>query len=241
MEVGSLESLELVEAEGPSRLGSARGVNPPGDGGGRRGPGGSGGDGADETDGDDQKSFIAAKSRIFTGFLLLVVLMTFCGLIAAYVVLATNRSIEWQPFRLPVQVWISTAIIVVSSIAYHLGQSATVRNNQPAAKRWFIITTVLGAMFISSQLLAWVELRYRGLYIAGNPYVGFFYVFTIVHAVHVLGGVAALGSILLRVWHPVSNNTEIFRRKSVAQVVGWYWHFMGGLWIVLFLLLGFWK
>ena len=55
-------------------------------------------------------------------------------------------------------------------------------------------------MFVSSQILAWLELVSRGLYVAGNPYVGFFYIFTAVHAVHVIGGICALGYILLRTW-----------------------------------------
>ena len=75
----------------------------------------------------------------------------------------------------------------------------------------------------------------------GNPYVGFFYLLTAVHAVHVLGGITALSAILLRSWYPTSNEVAIRRRIGLAQVVGWYWHFMGLLWIVLFVLLGFWK
>jgi cytochrome c oxidase subunit 3 len=115
------------------------------------------------------------------------------------------------------------------------------RNDQPAAKKWFIATTALGATFISSQMLAWVALSARGLYMQGNPYAGFFYILTAVHAVHVLGGITALGAILLRSWNPTERRAEIARRQTLAQVVGWYWHFMGFLWLVLFVLLGFWK
>ncbi len=64
---------------------------------------------------------------------------------------------------------------------------------------------------------------------------------TAVHAVHVLGGIAALGSILLRAWYPTESPSEIVKRRTIAQVVGWYWHFMGVLWLALFVLLGFWK
>jgi len=176
-----------------------------------------------------------------TGFLLLVVAMTFGGLMAAYVVLATNRSLEWQPFALPIQVWISTAIIIASSATYHIAKIKLDRDQREMAKNWFIVTTILGAAFISSQILSWLELTKRGLYMQGNPFAGFFYILTAVHAVHVAGGIVALGSVLLRVWHPTSNEEAILKRRSIAQVVGWYWHFMGGIWIVLFLLLGFWQ
>ena len=115
------------------------------------------------------------------------------------------------------------------------------RNNQPLAKKWLIATTVFGAAFISSQILAWVTLTSRGFYVQSNPYAGFFYILTAVHAVHVLGGITALGSVLLRSWYPTSDPSAIAKRITIAQVVGWYWHFMGGLWVVLFILLGFWK
>lgn len=238
MEIGIADIVEDVNEPKQRRTSGTGGSNKPGDGGGR-GPGGPGGDKPGEDDAEDR--FAPEKSRIFTGFLLLVVIMTFGGLIAAYIVIATNNVAEWRPFDLPIQVWLSTVIILASSVTYHIGKRATERNDQPAAKRWFIATTVLGAAFISSQILAWLELTRRGLYISGNPYAGFFYILTAVHAVHVVGGVSALGSILLRVWNPTSIADELLRRRSIAQVVGWYWHVVGALWIVLFILLGFWK
>ena len=51
-------------------------------------------------------------------------MMTFGGLSAAYIVTATNKAVEWHPFDLPVQVWISTTIILISSFVYHRGKVA---------------------------------------------------------------------------------------------------------------------
>lgn len=239
MEIGTVETLDETLDKKPRRTrtlgGSSSGSN-----GGGRDPGG-GGDGPKKDEQDSTQQFRPGISRILTGFLLLVVTMTFGGLIAAYVVIATNGVAEWRPFDLPIQVFISTAIILASSLAYHLGKTAVFRNDQASAKKWFIWTTVLGAAFISSQLLAWLALAQRGLYVASNPYAGFFYVLTAVHAVHVLGGIIALGSVLLRVWHPTTDPERLGKRMTQAQVVGWYWHFMDALWIVLFVLLGFWK
>jgi cytochrome c oxidase subunit 3 len=167
--------------------------------------------------------------------------MTFGGLCAAYVVTATNKAIEWRPFDLPVQVWISTAIILVSSLIYHQGKSALEKFDRETARKWFIATAVFGAAFISSQLLAWIELSQQGLYFSGNPYAGFFYILTAIHALHVLGGVIALGSIILWSWNPINSDELWYRVRALGQVVGWYWHFMGGVWLVLFVLLGFWK
>jgi cytochrome c oxidase subunit III len=216
--------------------------------GGRGSGSGNGGDGGDHGDGNDwpnnptgDSGQVADKSKVVTWFVLLIVTMTFGGLIGAYVVLATNKAAEWQPFALPLQVWISTAIIIVSSFAYHFAKISTDRDEQMQARKWLIVTTVLGATFISSQLLAWLALVNRGLYMSGNPYAGFFYLFTAVHALHVIGGIIALGVVLLRGWYVTKDPDEYRYRKNLTRAVGWYWHFMGVLWIFLFILLGFWK
>ena len=181
------------------------------------------------------------KAKVVTWFLLLIVLMTFGGMIGAYVVIATNGAAEWRPFDLPLQVWISTLLLIASSVTYEFARNAVYAERDRRSKQFLIATTALGAAFISSQLLVWLALVNRGFYMRGNPYAGFFYILTAVHAVHVVGGIAALGSILLRTWHPTRLDTEIRYRRNLARSVGWYWHFMGGLWIVLLVLLGFWK
>lgn len=180
-------------------------------------------------------------ARIFTMFLLLVVMMTFGGLCGAYIVLATNGALEWQPFNLPYQVWVSTAIIFASSFTYHVSRNLIFKEEQEKSKKWLMATTVLGAAFISSQFIAWFLLYRRGIYWASNPYAGFFYILTAVHAVHVIGGICALGAIVIRTWHETFHEDELKYRKNLANVVGWYWHFMGALWIVILFLLGFWK
>ncbi len=42
-------------------------------------------------------------------------------------------------------------------------------------------------------------------------------------------------------WYQDGSLEGTERRKTLAQVVGWYWHFMGGLWLILLFLLSFWK
>jgi cytochrome c oxidase subunit 3 len=248
MEIGTAEPLTTPEPKRKRRSGLSSGGGG-GKGRGGRGGGGGGGNGGGGGGGDEPRQpnpgavedHLGDKSRIVTGFLLLIVMMTFGGLIAAYVVIATNNVAEWSPFDLPIQVWISTVIIVISSFAYHAAQRAIERADQESARKWLIITTALGAAFISSQILVWFELVRRGFYVYANPYAGFFYILTAVHAVHVLGGVIALGAIVLRTWRPFTDGGQLLRLQDFARSVGWYWHFMGVLWIILLLLLGFWK
>src|SRR5215218_9453622 len=82
-----------------------------GSGGGDDGNGGGGFGGPNRSQSEGSPYERPDKSRVVTWFLLLVVLMTFGGLMGAYVVVATNGEAEWQPFDLPVQLWVSTFIL----------------------------------------------------------------------------------------------------------------------------------
>src|SRR5690606_42085473 len=99
--------------------------------GGRGSPGQGGDDGSKNMGGGSPPADVlepeeqeADKARIITWFLLLIVLMTFGGLIGAYVVVSTNTALEWRPFDLPVSLWASTLLILGSSVTYHFGKLA---------------------------------------------------------------------------------------------------------------------
>lgn len=243
MQIGTIET--EIEDEKPRKglgrlpFGGGRPGGGKSGGGGNEGP--SGGGGTPRSYDTEPDGINRDKSRVISWFVLLVVLMTFGGLIGAYVVIATNGAVEWAPFNLPIQVWISTFIILASSVTYELFRRSVEGQNLDRSRKYLVATAVLGAIFIASQLIGWIELVNRGLYMRGNPYAGFFYILTGAHAIHVIGGMVALGAVLRRTWYPAVNETETVYRTNVAKAVGWYWHLMGGLWIVLFLLLGFWK
>lgn len=243
MKIGTVEPIS--DPERPDRRQSRSRYS--GSGSGRSNGNNGGGGGGDDGDGprsDDlstRSSDRPDKAKFVTGFLLLVVLMTFGGLVGAYIVISTNGAAEWQPFALPIQVWISTALILASSFTYHIAWTALAKEHFSRARKFLIATAVLGASFIASQLLVWMALVDRGFYMQGNPYAGFFYILTAAHAIHVIGGIIALGAVLLRVWIDTVYEPELVYRRNLARSVGWYWHFMGALWLVLFGLLGFWK
>ncbi len=243
MEVGTLKTSVEKEKENvrQTKFGGGIGAN-----GGKGNRGGSAGGNDGNNDGGDDffgeaGEYSSSKYRIAMWFLLLVIAMTFGGLVGAYILISSNGVMEWTPFALPFQVWISTFLILASSVSYKISQKALNVGIQEKAKRWLLVTAVFGGMFISSQILAWFELVRRGVYVQSNPYAGFFYILTAVHALHVIGGIAALGYLILRTWQPTSLFDELEKRKEISGVVGWYWHFMDGLWIFLLLLLGFWK
>lgn len=250
-EIGTAETIEerKKNRQGRSTLtsgkGSKSGKNKGGGGGGNGGGGNNGGNNNFPPQNfnfrEEQEQFKPDKFRIVMWFLLLVVVMTFGGLFSAYIVIATNGVAEWKPFNLPFQVWISTFLILVSSLTYKFSNYKLQNDNQTLAKKWLLTTTVLGATFISSQVLLWIALVDRGVYVRSNPYAGFFYILTAVHAIHVAVGIVALGYVVLRTWQETDSELELLRRKMISKVIGWYWHFMDALWIVLILLLGFWK
>ena len=87
----------------------------------------------------------------------------------------------------------------------------------------FVITACLGAGFLSSQITAWRELVRAGVYLSQNPHSSFFYLFTGFHALHVVGGMVLLFVVLLRK----------YPRRELVDVVVYYWHFLGLLWLAL--------
>lgn len=241
MEVGTLKSNPENRKRNKNAVSVTSGFGGQNSGNGNSGGGNNGGGGNGNHHDFYNSTNKSNIPRIFTMFLLLVVLMTFGGLLGAYIVLATNGALEWRPFDLPVQVWVSTVVILASSWTYHVSKKLIDKDEQEKSKKWLLATTVLGAAFISSQILAWFLLYQRGFYWSGNPYAGFFYILTAVHVVHVAGGICALGSIVLRTWNKTFSDKELEQRKNLANVVGWYWHFMDALWIVILFLLGFYK
>lgn len=236
MRTGLVETLDKGEIKKKKRVSRFTGSGSSGSG--RNGGGHNGGGGPQPPDNDTQN---IDKAKIVAWFVLLVVLMTFGGLIGAYIVVATNSAIEWKPFALPIQVWVSTAIILASSGLYEAGKKSLSTEQTVSTRIWFVSTAAFGFAFIVSQFLAWLALTERGLYMSGNPYAGFFYLLTAAHAIHVFGGIVALGAIITRSWYPTMSGAELLYRVRLARAVGWYWHFIGGVWLVLIAALAFWK
>jgi cytochrome c oxidase subunit 3 len=132
----------------------------------------------------------------------------------------------WAPITLPHTLWLSTAIILVSSVTFEAARRAYRKGLHPAAARLLVVTACLGAAFLASQLSAWLNLVHRGYYLAQNPYSSFFYMFTGLHAAHLIGGLIALFVVVLG--RP---------RRETVDTVAYYWHFLGVLWIALFVIL----
>jgi cytochrome c oxidase subunit III len=164
------------------------------------------------------------------GLAIVSILIFFMALSAAYLVRKTAN--DWIPVRLPAVIWLNTLVLLASSGTMELARRRLAEGNVPAFRTFWRATTVLGALFLIGQLVAWRELVEQGVYMASNPASSFFFIFTAAHGLHLLGGICALLYVLLRGFEKTS-----LPRAVAAEVTSYYWHFMDGLWLFLLALL----
>src|SRR6185503_13343296 len=157
--------------------------------------------------------------------------MLFAGLSSAYIVL---RSVPtWQTIELPSLLWPNTAILLLSSVAIDIARRAVRRNDLPSMKRWLALGGILGIAFLAGQLAAWRQLVNAGVYIPSTLQSGFFYILSGLHGLHLLGGVIALGYVMVQA---LRQRLTAFNYEPL-KLCAMYWHVMDALWIYLFLLL----
>lgn len=215
------------------------GSQPPGNGRrGGRGPGGGG------SGGDDSARHLTPdhRSRIGMWVALCSITMLFTALTSAYIVRSRlNTANDWHPISVPQMLWLSTALILLSSATFEAARRYLRRREDERFRLWLMVTVGLGLGFLATQWLAWRELVAQRIYLATNPHSSFFYLLTAVHALHLVGGILMLGYLLWRAWGKVIGDEQRARRQDTANAVGLYWHFMDGLWVYLFLLLFLWR
>jgi cytochrome c oxidase subunit III len=177
----------------------------------------------------------ASRTGVWVG--LAGITMTFAAFTSAMII-RQGSAYDWQHFTLPSVLYFDTAVLLASSFTLELARKAVAGyvHGAPAvfssARLYLWLTLALGALFLGGQYAAWLQLRSEGLYLATNPSSSFFYVFTVLHALHLLGGLAGLGLVVGRF-----SRSQPTLRISTLSTVSYYWHFMDVLWIYLLLLL----
>lgn len=188
-------------------------------------------------DGDDsakkRPSGGSAVNRYKTGISLGIVsiLMFFMALVSAFLV-RKGTSNDWIPVHLPVLIWINTAILLASSATLEVARERLARLDMGGFRKIWLTTTAMGILFLIGQILVWKQLAAQGIFIASNPASSFFYIFTGAHGIHVLGGVGALVFVAMR-----KVEARGVSLAMAAEVTGYYWHFMDGLWVFLLMIL----
>ena len=149
----------------------------------------------------------------------------FGSLVIAYYFRAQRSG--WGVIQLPDTLWISTAIILASSIPFEIARRLFRKGERRKASHYLIAAASMGVAFLVSQMTAWRELVKQGVFMAGNPHSSFFYIFTGLHAAHLVGGLVAVFIVLLMK----------SKRRELVDMTTYYWHFLGLLWIALFIVI----
>jgi cytochrome c oxidase subunit III len=163
-------------------------------------------------------------------------LMFFAALFAMYFTLRSVMGSDyWQreaahldvPYALTI-----TTILVLSSATCQLGVFAAERGDVKKLRMWFMITFVMGSVFIGGQVAEYVTLvAHDGVTISSDPFGSVFYLTTGFHGLHVLGGLIAFLLVLARTYAARRFTHE---QATAAIVVSYYWHFVDVVWIGLF-------
>ncbi|MEZ5008469.1 MAG: cytochrome c oxidase subunit 3 [Chitinophagales bacterium] len=183
------------------------------------------------------------KAQRFTMRLAIVSLsMTFAGLTSYYIIYKAKET--WSYFEMPNLFWVSTLILAISSMSMMMAHMANKKNNVKALRLGLVLTLALGLTFCFMQWLGWQELMNRGVFLSGSGNGNsIFYVITGGHALHVLGGLIFFIPAVIRSFFifKKSNNTylnkESDKLKIRTDLLSVYWHFMGLLWLYLFIFL----
>ncbi len=171
--------------------------------------------------------------RIAVWLVMVSITMLFLALTSAYIF---NRA-KNHPIVMPQALWLSTSLIVASSITVEIARRALRRRREGQFKVWIGVTMLFGVSFLGSQLAAWYQLVASGFYVNKNFHSGYAYIFTGLHGVHLIGGLIALAFVMLR----AREKWTAVRRRVSVDLTAVYWHFLDVLWIYLFVLLFFWK
>lgn len=156
--------------------------------------------------------------------------MTFAGFFAAYLTFkAVNPLPEGSNYELELLLpTINTILLVVSSFTFHRAGKEC-RNDRPGASRlWLLITAALGATFLAGQMVEYFTLPFG---LTDNLFASTFYALTGFHGLHVTLGVICIGIVALQTRRggPISATSHF--GLEAAEL---YWHFVDGIWLVLF-------
>ena len=160
------------------------------------------------------------------------IVMMFAGLTSAYIVKKSQAN--WLEFSLPTVFWYSTVTIMASSVTIHLALKAFKAREMKRYRMLITITALLGILFMIFQFMGFANLEARNIPLFGaksNSATSFLGVITILHLLHVLGGVIALIVIFIRAY-----TSKIKNYSSLGiEIISTYWHFVDFLWIYLFI------
>lgn len=178
---------------------------------------------------------VPGAGKLGMGLLIASLSVLFAASMAGYLVVRT-RAGTWPPPgmpHLPPGLWISTAIILLCSLSIETGLRGIRRAAQRPFRRAILATFILGVGFLVSQSINWSGVVAVHVASRVNLYAFTFFMLTGLHAVHVIGGLIPLGLVVRRAYAG-RYNAEQHAGVKYCQM---YWHFLGAVWLVMFVLL----
>ncbi len=159
------------------------------------------------------------------------IIMIFASLTSAYLVRRAEGN--WLDFQMPNIFWVSTVVIILSSVTMQWAYISAKKDNLSQISIAMVFTSLLGLTFLVLQWYGWKALKLENVFLAGNPSGSFLYMLTGAHGVHIMAGVLFLFIILAK-----SLNHTIHSKNTLwIEMCTTFWHFLGLLWIYLFVFL----
>ena len=139
---------------------------------------------------------------------------------------------DWKQMPEPLLLWFNTFILFLSSLIFINVQIASKKNDFKKVKKQLLFIGALAFIFLVGQLLVWQQFINAGYYVSTNPANAYFYVFTSLHGIHLLGGLIYWNLALQKVW--LIENIVVLKTQHTVELCSIYWHFLLIVWLVLF-------
>jgi len=139
----------------------------------------------------------------------------------------------WQPFTKPVQLIYNSFALLFSSAALQWTKHSINNNQLNKTLAGIILASFFSLLFLFGQVLVWQQLVNLGYKLTSNPANSYFYLFTTVHGLHILGGLVALTTVTIQ----FIRKSSLEKLSTGIQLCTTYWHFLFVVWVLLFALL----
>jgi cytochrome c oxidase subunit 3 len=170
-----------------------------------------------------------AVVQLGTWMFLGTVTMLFAAFVSAFLVRRSGP--DWQAWALPPILWANTAVLAAVSGAIELAA----RRRSPGALRGALASAlVLGVLFLVGQAAAWRQLVEAGMTLATSSFGAFVYMITGAHALHVMAAWILLAWTNVATWRGMDASPDR-RLDTLLDATRAFWHFLGVLWLALFL------
>jgi len=177
----------------------------------------------------DGKTLALSKAKLGVRTIMVVSTVIFSLFVVSY----SDRMLvhDWRSLSEPWLLWINTIILIFTSFVFHKAKILSDNNEFEKAKNYLLLVGFLTFAFITGQLLVWQHYVNLGQYVSTNPANAFFYLFTALHGLHVLGGLFFWGRATTKLF---TKNYNILKIKQAIELCAIYWHFLLIVWFVLF-------